>query len=70
MERTDRRVLVALSGGVDSSVCVQLLRQQGYEVEALVLRFSDAHEKAVSDAKVAAHTRSRVPHRRGLRRAV
>lgn len=54
MERTDRRVLVALSGGVDSSVCVQLLRQQGYEVEALVLRFSDAHEKAVSDAKVAA----------------
>ena len=46
MERTDRRVLVALSGGVDSSVCVQLLRQQGYEVEALVhILYDTIHRK-------------------------
>lgn len=54
MDRSDKRVLVALSGGVDSSVCVQLLRRQGYEVEALVLRFSDAHDKAVAEAQTAA----------------
>ena len=54
MEQADRRVLVALSGGVDSAVCVQLLREAGYEVAALVLRFSDAHENAVAAAQAAA----------------
>ena len=54
MEQRDRRVLVALSGGVDSAVCVQLLREAGYEVFALVLRFSDAHQKSVEAAQVAA----------------
>ena len=54
MDCSDKRVLVALSGGVDSSVCVQLLRRQGYEVKALVLRFSDAHDKAVAEAQTAA----------------
>lgn len=54
MAQTDRKVLVALSGGVDSAVCVQLLREQGFEVSALVLRFSDAHDKAVAAAQLAA----------------
>lgn len=54
MDQSEKRVLVALSGGVDSCVCIQLLREQGYEVEALVLRFSDAHDKAVADAQTAA----------------
>ena len=35
-----KRVLVAVSGGVDPSVAVHLLRQQGYEVEGIILEFS------------------------------
>lgn len=54
MQYPSGRVLVALSGGVDSSVCVQLLKDQGFSVEALVLRFSPAHEKAVAAAQEAA----------------
>lgn len=48
------RVLVALSGGVDSSVCVRILQDQGFLVEALVLHFSPAHDKAVAAAELAA----------------
>lgn len=50
------RVLVALSGGVDSSVCVQLLREQGFAVEAVVLDLSPAHAGAVQAAQAAADT--------------
>ncbi|MEG2597607.1 MAG: tRNA 2-thiouridine(34) synthase MnmA, partial [Oscillospiraceae bacterium] len=39
---------------VDSSVCVHLLKEQGYEVGALVLKMSDAHEQTVQDAQKAA----------------
>ena len=49
-----KRVLVALSGGVDSSVCVKLLQQQGYEVAAVVMKMSPAHENTVLQAKTAA----------------
>lgn len=48
------RVLVALSGGVDSSVCVHLLKEEGYEVAGLVLKMSAAHEQTVEDARQAA----------------
>ena len=48
------RILVALSGGVDSSVCVHILRSQGFAVEAAVIRFSDVHDSAVQAAQVAA----------------
>ena len=50
----NKRILVALSGGVDSSVCVHLLKEQGYEVEGAVIEFSPAHSGAVEAAKVAA----------------
>ncbi len=49
-----KRILVALSGGVDSSVCVHLLKEQGYEVEAAVIEFSLAHAGAVEAATLAA----------------
>lgn len=31
------KILVALSGGVDSSVCVHLMKEQGHDVTGLVL---------------------------------
>jgi len=46
------RVLVGLSGGVDSAVCVNVLRQQGFEVQGAVIRFSPAHDKAVDRKSV------------------
>lgn len=48
------RVLVALSGGVDSSVCIQILRDQGFDVQAVVIRFSPAHDAAVRAAQTVA----------------
>lgn len=53
-EKRDK-ILVGLSGGVDSSVCIQILRDQGFDVSAAVIRFSLAHDAAVEAArKVAA----------------
>ena len=49
------KILVGLSGGVDSSVCIQILKDQGFDVSAAVIRFSPAHDAAVEAArKVAA----------------
>ncbi len=45
------KVLVGLSGGVDSSVCIQILKDQGFDVSAAVIRFSDSHAPAVEAAK-------------------
>lgn len=49
-----KRVLVALSGGVDSSVCIHLLREQGYETGGVVLKMTEFHQSTVEDAQRAA----------------
>lgn len=54
-EKQDR-VLVGMSGGVDSSVTVRILQEQGFAVEGAVIRFSPAHDAAVSAARDAAET--------------
>ncbi len=45
------KVLVGVSGGVDSSVCIDLLKKQGFAVEGVVIRFSPESDEAVADAK-------------------
>lgn len=49
-----KKVMLALSGGVDSSVCAHILKEQGYEVYAVVMQMSDAHGSTVEAAKIAA----------------
>ena len=41
------KVLVGMSGGVDSSVTVRILQEQGFAVQGAVIRFSPAHDAAV-----------------------
>lgn len=45
------KVLVGVSGGVDSSVSIELLLKMGLQVEGVVIRFSPASDKAVADAE-------------------
>ncbi len=48
------KVLVAMSGGVDSSVCAKLLLEQGYEVAGATMSLCPEHEKDIEDARSAA----------------
>lgn len=50
----NKRILVALSGGVDSSVAVKLLLDEGYEVAGVVMKMSDSHDGTVLAAQKAA----------------
>ena len=58
----EKKVFVAMSGGVDSSVCAAVLKEQGYDISGITLRLFDSEalldcEKScgslsdVSDAK-------------------
>ena len=59
VKKNKKRVFVALSGGVDSSVAALLLKKQGYNVTGVFLRcfnLDGCVEKDAQDAlKVATH---------------
>src|SRR5712691_2819146 len=72
MNRKEKRVLLGMSGGVDSSVAGYLLREQGYEVIGVTMKvwpqdcISRAEDKccgpqAVADARGVAHALG-IPH--------
>ncbi|MFA7074645.1 MAG: tRNA 2-thiouridine(34) synthase MnmA [Endomicrobiaceae bacterium] len=46
-----KKILVAMSGGVDSSVCAYILQQQGFEVAGLTLKLYDSGDKSCSSLK-------------------
>ena len=49
-----RKIAVAMSGGVDSSLTAALLKEQGHEVVGITMELSDASEGAIKDAKIVA----------------
>ena len=72
MNRTKQRVLLGMSGGVDSSVAGYLLREQGYDVVGVTMKvwpqdcLSRAEDKccgpqAIADARSVAHSLG-IPH--------
>ncbi len=52
--RNDKKILVGISGGVDSAVCCKLLAQEGYSVSGLYCIMSDAHLNGITLAETTA----------------
>ncbi len=46
-----KKILVGMSGGVDSSAAAVILMEQGYEISGCTLKLSDGADPSVNDAK-------------------
>ncbi len=54
MMQKNRRVVLAYSGGIDSSAAVEILTSQGYSVTAMMLSVVEGDEESVAQARVRA----------------
>lgn len=48
------KVLIAMSGGVDSTLCAHMMKEQGYDVTGVTIKFFDEQEQAIADGEKAA----------------
>ena len=64
-----KKVAVAMSGGVDSSLCAALLQEQGYEVLGITMQLSD-DSREVAGVSTAAKDAKRVADFLGIEHVV
>ena len=71
---SDKRVLIGMSGGIDSSAACMILQEQGYEVIGLTMRMWDLPRhfpnegQTIPQFAIEAKDRNRTPHSRCKRR--